>query len=100
MGTGLVVNPSASTANVSTSCFDVEVTTREDAECSGWVCGFCSVYTAWGASGDDGTAALVCSMCGGLEEREVLFVKRVLVGYGKSGDDGGDVDGDGDVGKD
>jgi len=79
-----MVKPNSSTDNTSTACFDVEVTTREDARHYGWVCFYCKVYIAWGALGDCGAARLVCAACGDVKEKEVVFVKKSLVGYAQS----------------
>lgn len=89
-GVGHIVNPNISADNTSTACFDVQVTTREDAKHYGWVCFYCKLYTAWSAFGDWGAARLVCAACGDVMEKEVVFVKKSLVGYAQSwrGSDG------------
>jgi hypothetical protein len=61
----------------SDACFNVQVTTKEDANCDSWVCFFCEASTPWPLEGDDGFASLVCGNCGSLEEKEVVFIKKV-----------------------
>ena len=64
------------------TCFNVVVTERNDPQCEGWGCWFCKRYYGWGGMDGDSEEewALKCGGadgCGGIEEREVVFVKRV-----------------------
>jgi hypothetical protein len=81
MGSGRIISPSASTsaAQLPATCFDVQVTTREDPRCNGWVCFFCKVYVAALAPNQNGNAPPICGNCGLLEDSEVFFVKKVSV---------------------